>query len=400
MWIPENADHLERAARDGLLTEKARFEAKAQLPEKKRNVGVAIDVSAMTVDGGLVIYGIAEDEHRRPTVPSPITLAGARERIDSIVGTLVDEVPDIEIEALALDDEPARGYVVVIVPQSARAPHQVAVKGEYRYYGRSDTGNRILTEREVARLYHRREEWDVDRGRLLDECIARSAHGASSEPFAFLHAFAQPVVPDPGMWDRAAAKHEDWFWRLRTRAAQVPPHSGYVPGLRVLEWEPRGADAFTLDGGHENLLYAIRCDVNIDGRGYLFSSRAGERHKFEHVRDGRDRMVVHEDIVAGNFATFLAIMGELYTNAGYRGQVDIGVAVMGIEDGFAQSRINELFAYNTRRFGAQSYTRTARIAASELKAPEVVARRLLGRFFDALVGPEYDPFSPDRHAVR
>jgi len=36
-------------------------------------------VSALTVDGGLLIYGIAEDEHGRPTVPTPIDLAGARE---------------------------------------------------------------------------------------------------------------------------------------------------------------------------------------------------------------------------------------------------------------------------------------------------------------------------------
>ncbi len=32
---------------------------------------VAIDVCAMTVDGGVVVWGVGEDEHGRPTVPAP-----------------------------------------------------------------------------------------------------------------------------------------------------------------------------------------------------------------------------------------------------------------------------------------------------------------------------------------
>jgi len=45
----------------------------------------------------------------------------------------------------------------VIVPQSARAPHMVIVKGDNRYYGRDARGNRVLNEGDVARLYERRQ---------------------------------------------------------------------------------------------------------------------------------------------------------------------------------------------------------------------------------------------------
>src|SRR5687767_12299532 len=126
MWIPRTAEELERAASEELLNEKARFEVKRELPASKKNADLAVDVSALTVDGGLLIYGVDENEHGRPTVPAPIELAGARQRIDQVVQTLVDEPPYIEIDELPLDDDPARGYLVVVVPQSPRAPHQVA----------------------------------------------------------------------------------------------------------------------------------------------------------------------------------------------------------------------------------------------------------------------------------
>ena len=113
MWVPRTAEELERAARDGLLKEKQRFEVKRELPAKKKNADVAVEVSALTVEGGFLIYGIDEDTHGRPTVPAPITLAGARQRIDQIVQTLVDEPPDIEIDELPLDDDPAKGYLLL-----------------------------------------------------------------------------------------------------------------------------------------------------------------------------------------------------------------------------------------------------------------------------------------------
>jgi hypothetical protein len=57
----------------------------------------------------------------------------------------------------------SRRACVSSVPQSSRAPHQVTVGGDLRFYGRAAKGNRILTEGEVARLYRRREEWEQNR---------------------------------------------------------------------------------------------------------------------------------------------------------------------------------------------------------------------------------------------
>lgn len=99
MWIPKTTLELEEAARNGLLAERTRFEAKRQLPVKSKNVDVGVDVSAMTVDGGLVVYGVGEDKHGVPTVPNPLDdLAGAAHRIDQ---PLSRTIPGVDIWLLS-----------------------------------------------------------------------------------------------------------------------------------------------------------------------------------------------------------------------------------------------------------------------------------------------------------
>ncbi len=173
VWRPTEEQTIVAAAERGDLEETHTFDAKRELPQegsKRGNRDLAVDVAAMTVDGGTLLYGVAEDAEGRPTVPTPIALAGQRERIDQIVQTLVSEPPTVEIDPVETAADPSRGYLVVVVPPSPRAPHQVGG----RYYGRGATANRVLDEGEVGRLYRRREAWEVDVRRLLEEEIAAS----------------------------------------------------------------------------------------------------------------------------------------------------------------------------------------------------------------------------------
>src|SRR5690349_12271793 len=141
MWVPKDADEIERAARAGELPETPSFDAKADLPSAKKNSDIATDVAAMTTDGGALLYGVAEDDNERPTIPQPIMLAGAADRIGQVVSTSITEVPYIDTREYPCADDPARGYLLVIVPQSARAPHQVTVGSDLRFYGRGAKGN-------------------------------------------------------------------------------------------------------------------------------------------------------------------------------------------------------------------------------------------------------------------
>jgi hypothetical protein len=60
MWRPESAGEIERAATAGDLAETPSFEVKEALPQPKRNADIAIDVSAMTPEGGQILIGVAK----------------------------------------------------------------------------------------------------------------------------------------------------------------------------------------------------------------------------------------------------------------------------------------------------------------------------------------------------
>ena len=163
MWIPDSAAEIERIATARELQETASFDAKKSLPVAGRNESLAVDVAAMSTDGGVLLYGVEEDRSGQPVTPTPIPLAGAKERVDQIVQTSIAEAPHIEIREYPTNADASVGYLLVVIPQSARAPHQVTVGGNLRFYGRGATGNRVLTEGEIARLYERRRAWEQDR---------------------------------------------------------------------------------------------------------------------------------------------------------------------------------------------------------------------------------------------
>ena len=72
MWRPKDEQTIVSAATAGDLEETHSFDAKAALPpegDKRKSHDLAVDVAAMTVDGGTLLYGVREDEHDRPTFP-------------------------------------------------------------------------------------------------------------------------------------------------------------------------------------------------------------------------------------------------------------------------------------------------------------------------------------------
>jgi hypothetical protein len=77
MWAPANASEIEAAVDREQLGETPSFDAKEALPPRKKNIDLAIDICAMTPDGGQLLYGVGEDATKRPTVRKPIELVGS-----------------------------------------------------------------------------------------------------------------------------------------------------------------------------------------------------------------------------------------------------------------------------------------------------------------------------------
>lgn len=122
MWVPNTAAELEEAiANNALPPESATYEYKQQLPPTGKNTDIAIDVSAMTVEGGVIIYGVGENKQAASFFSAPIQLQGVVERISQTIESNLKERPDFLARPLPIDGKPGEGYVVVEVPASVRA---------------------------------------------------------------------------------------------------------------------------------------------------------------------------------------------------------------------------------------------------------------------------------------
>jgi hypothetical protein len=391
MWIPTSAADVEKAARRGDLEETHTFDGKLALPPPKKNKDVAVDVCAMTVDGGTLVYGLGEDEDGRLTVLEPFVLAGAPERVAQIVETSISEPPFIRIQSLPIEGDSSRGYLLVVVPRSARAPHQVTVGGDMRFYGRGAKGNRVLSEGEVAALYARREQWELDREELLEEELRRAPEG--DPKLGYVVAFVRPVTPDDGLVDRVTSTGQELLRLLvggaRTWGEVRPDRYGasYDPDLRNATnvWR-RGAAGWTISTGHEQGSkpeYTAKIDLDFDGTGHFFCGRVADTNE-------SGTKILFETILAGNLASFFAAMGALYEAAGYVGSVDVGMAVTDIEGAIPWG----LHMWGDGGFSGPPPRRTLRVSAAELRDdPKRIALTLTSRLFDTTREVGWSPFA-------
>lgn len=400
MWIPNDAAEIERAAQAGEMPETPSFDAKADLPQPKRNADLAKDVAAMATDGGVLLYGVSEDDNGSPAIPSPIALAGVAERIDQIVAMSIAEVPYIEVREYPTADDPSVGYVLLVVPQSDRAPHQVTVGSDLRFYGRGAKANRPLTEGDVARLYERRQSWSVDREKLLDETVAGSPI-PSTDGLGYIHAFARPVVPDQSIFERAAEMaggRQGLHQRFLNVVNATTLRGEYGPSLeRASFWRRYDADTWRLSTTHpddqdygtpDSITSSVVADVDLDGHGRFFCGRATDTR----INSPTDPPQIIEVVIAGNLEAFFALMAAVYNDAGYHGQIDVGVALTGIRNARSERASRGLSA--ARGYPSPAFRRHRRVVASQLAAADTTSSVLLRDFFEATTGIQgWDPFT-------
>jgi hypothetical protein len=124
---------IENAITSGLLTETHYTEVKAELGPSSDGVNteLARDAASFSIDGGTLIYEVAEEDGRLRI--APVELKGLGERIEQICRSRID--PPLHVRCRELyDSDSSTGCLVVDIPVSPDAPHQV--KG--KYWGRND----------------------------------------------------------------------------------------------------------------------------------------------------------------------------------------------------------------------------------------------------------------------
>ncbi len=365
--------------------ESAGLEVKRDLPSSKtKNVDVAVDVCAMTVDGGVIVYGV--DETPDGLKLHPVDLAGARERVSDIVRSSIAEPPIVEIIELPIG--PDQGYLVVNVPESHRAPHMVQVKGAHRYYGRDSGGNRILTEGEVARLYDRRRHSEPRSQELVDRLVSLAPRSPTPGSYGTMHLLVRPALQHADLLDRAwgsasAAEASSRIFKLVQQAigsasfAQPwAPNLGSAVGGTLLrnldEWLVR-----RLEGAGQGSDFAV-ADTG-DLRVWIERGAAD-------LRNGGQVFTLRDGAIAQVATHGLAFAAQLLESAAYYGAVDALVVLDGIGDAVT-ALVHEFGMFHVPGQDSPAlpgrYVRTTRTTPAEIvNDPKAVARRLVGPLLD------------------
>ncbi len=406
MWLPKTAAEVEARVIGGDVSETATLDVKVDLPSPKRSIDLAIDVAAMANDGGVLLVGANEDEHKRPTILAPILLAGVRERIDQIVRSTIMEPPQIEVIALPKVDDPSRGYIIVVVPLSPRAPHQVIKDKDYRFYGRNDAVNVPLNEGEVARLYERRQRWAINREEIIINEIAQAPLLPHND-FGYLYIGIRPVVSDDNILTRAAERFSkvnsnaainirDMLFRFLSDSVSdevFPRHNNFLDIYVGSSWSSVAGGLLMLLNSDPTIQPPahspfVRIQVDYNGDGHLFCSQVSRR-------DQSGSLVLMDSLVASLTTRLCYLLGQVYNAAAYLGPIDVGLAVNGLTGAFS-SRLKhgDAMTWTLPRYNRPEYRKSGQFAATTFFSdPKSVAQALTGPLFRDISNSLHDPFA-------
>jgi len=393
MWVPQNADEIEQAAQNGEIQETATFDAKAKIGDAKE---VAKDIAAMANDGGVLLYGLGEDENDQPTVPQPFELKGAKEKISNWVQTCLAPSPKVRLHVRRKDDKPSTGYLIVEVPASPEAPHMVTKSRNNRFYGRNGPRNVRLGAGEIERLFQRRESWKTDREELLGKYVEDAPPECNlNKPTMQL--VASPLARDDNLLERALAKHDSnenvaLKQLFRKADGETDFHFNRGNVIRSQTWRRRGnryitylADGPNSNRGHQNI-----CDLQVyfDGSAYLVDGNfAAEIEDTAYLREGA---------VVSRTSRMLYFLSLIYESAEYFGPVDAAIELVGIQGCISVYLCDNQRVFNPDPIRDDNYANTARTYPADMrKQPSDEARKLVGRLINYTTnGQAHHYFAP------
>lgn len=164
MEPPTTTDDMQRIVRKR-VEESRRLEFKRRLPESGKNHDLAKLIAAMAnTEGGMILYGVEEDDDGRADELNPIDLKDAAERVNLVADSTIDERVELE-DTHSIVEADGEGYLVVVVPESERAPHFV----RYVAWGRTTKGNTRLGRRQIGELFAESEGFAEEFGLTVEK---------------------------------------------------------------------------------------------------------------------------------------------------------------------------------------------------------------------------------------
>ncbi|MFI2652531.1 helix-turn-helix domain-containing protein [Micromonospora fulviviridis] len=347
-----------------------------QLELKRENYGngdsakkeLAKDVAALAVDGGTLVIGVEEDKPTgRAAALTPVELAGQVERIRQVCTARIDPPLGITVTDLPNPEDPTTGLIIIDVPPSPFAPHQV----DGRYLGRADRTVRVLSDAEVFRLYRLREVSADAALQDLDRAWRKGQdRGLGSSTLAV--AVTPSVVLQPELLRDQLAGGQSWLNEvIRSAEANVraiPNDSA----LGQLVWADAHLPFVSRSGGPVPDGFAFTYSHGDDVASYLEASESGavvlvSRDLVTDVPGYPDYGKVLDQFKAITFtAIALAVFVELAQRSGLRTTVNVGVLLDGLKGAKRQRQHSrpgwdERIAYPDGR-----YQRTTAATSAEL----------------------------------
>lgn len=388
LFIPQTAEELELAVESGAVAETAYLDFKAY-PERTDSTrkGIAKDIAAMSVYGGVVILGVAEPENkggRHRVVPAPT--AGWREWVSQIGLNAVQ--PAVRVTTRALERADGSGYVVVVIPASARAPHMA----DNRYWGRADTTNTPLSDIQVRRLWQRNFDRRDDAFAMLSAEVAREPAAVEIRTSARLFVVAQPVSADRRLLLDATEERDvrAWVnWLVSQPVLKKQP--GYSPGIHSthqLSRRAHGAGRSTYEVGPDRAVRdngshpasvkgLVDLEIREDGGLRLYYGRASDWL--------REVQYLLTTAIVGEVSTCIELARVISSTAGFYGSWTFGVGLVGLKSVTAYDGTVTLSGGSSRPYSEDTYEEVAEATWQELQQPgSPVLDALVGRFCRAL----------------
>jgi hypothetical protein len=315
----------------------------------------------------------------------------------------------VRIDPIPTAADPAKGYLLVTVPSSPTAPHQV----DGRYYGRGDTTKHVLPDAEVQRLHQLALRQQRDAEDLLDaevrhdpfppERERRHAHlFGIAQPVSTRHDLLQQVLQDPKGWNgfihgkvRSGpagqplgddASPDGWAPDLPqlndvSRRAQGWALSapGIQPGRRLLS----ESDATSPAAAEHRLL---DLEIGEDGRLRLFCGRASDKMSCRYTPDDAVE-AVFESLILGLTKRLVLIATAVAETTDYLGQWDFGIAITGLRGLVSWRLVQRGDTWAAAPFSENDYRQTVRVTFERLvNEPDSIVEDLTGRLNRALGG--------------
>jgi hypothetical protein len=304
---------------------------------------LAGDVAALAnTAGGLIIIGIAEDEHARAASAPGVALSDDETRRMTQILATISPLPTFEIRAIPSAADPNHGFYLLAVSRSPRAPHAVPVNDGLRYPKRNGSTIRYLAEPEVAEAYRERAFGSRNQTDRLDEIMRDILARLDTSEHPWVAVALMPELPGDLVIDTAGLN------TIQSQLGGRPPvliqHSHYMQ-VSV------GRRRYLLGGGqNQSAEKYVATDLHTDGGG-AFAAQLGDlRGNQQPPPDETAPMLISDEGVTETVLSGLLSLGQhARDRAGAGGSVLVHATVVPASTRAVEIGHNRMYGFGDSR---------------------------------------------------